>query len=295
MAGFSRKLPASMGLQQRVDLAAQLEVVAARAVQIGLTRVVVTHLCGFVEDRLHALWFGAHRPLSFRLRVIRAQDSATSGGRIVPRPRSFFLRGRIVLGGSTADRATRGHMPSGGWPCAPRCPAPRRPLRSVSPAKYRSFTTSATAGSSAARRSRASSSASRSSDGSSAARSIRSRSIRPSAAAMAEPALAAGVLDQDPPHGFGRRGEEVPASIPGTLGVAADQAEICLMHQGGRLESLPGRLVREPLRGQAAQLVIDHREQVARRLRVALPDRLDQARHVGAVVLMRHRPVPRST
>ena len=69
----------SMGLQQRVDFAAQLEVVAARAVQIDPTRVQVPHLCGFVEDRLNALRLGTHR-MSFRMRVIRAQDSTKSGG-----------------------------------------------------------------------------------------------------------------------------------------------------------------------------------------------------------------------
>ena len=78
--------------------------------------------------------------------------------------------------------------------------------------------------------------------------------------------LAAGTLDQDAAHGLGRRGEEVAPAVPaGVLGT--DQAEIGLMHQGGRLERLAGLLPGQPLGGQFPQLVIDQGKELLGRPR----------------------------
>ena len=90
--------------------------------------------------------------------------------------------------------------------------------------------------------------------------------VYPAAVAAAlEPVSPPGVLDQDPPHGLGRRGEEVAASVPGPVGIDADQPQVRLVHQRRGLERLPGRLPRHPLRGQPPQLVVDQGQQLASR------------------------------
>ena len=59
------------------------------------------------------------------------------------------------------------------------------------------------------------------------------------------------------------------------------------MDQGGGLERLPGLLLRQPLRRQPAQLVVDQRQQLLGGLRVALLDVREDAGHV------RHRQARR--
>jgi hypothetical protein len=71
--------------------------------------------------------------------------------------------------------------------------------------------------------------------------------------------LAAGVVDEDAAHGFGRRGEEVNASVPGLLRVGTDQLEIRLVDEGRGLEGVPGPLAGEASCGQPPQLVVDQR------------------------------------
>jgi hypothetical protein len=51
--------------------------------------------------------------------------------------------------------------------------------------------------------------------------------------------------------------------------------------QGRGLQRLAGLLVRQPLRGQPAQLVVDERQELLGRVGVALVDRGQDARHVG--------------
>ena len=70
--------------------------------------------------------------------------------------------------------------------------------------------------------------------------SDRARSL----AAVLPGLLAAGVLDQDPPHGLGRGGEEVAAALPALDPFRVDQSQVRLVNQGRRLESLPGCLLR---------------------------------------------------
>src|SRR5262249_43632476 len=80
------------------------------------------------------------------------------------------------------------------------------------------------------------------------------------------PGLAAGRVDQDAPHGLGRRRKEVSPAVPDPVRVAADQPQVGLMHQGRGLERLTRRLAGQLLSSQAAQLVVDQREQRAGRL-----------------------------
>src|SRR4051794_7275756 len=76
-------------------------------------------------------------------------------------------------------------------------------------------------------------------------------------------ALAAGVLDQDAPHGLGRGGEEVAAAVPAGV-LVSDESEVGLVDQGGRLERLAGLLVGQLLDRKLPELVVDQREQFGR-------------------------------
>jgi hypothetical protein len=49
--------------------------------------------------------------------------------------------------------------------------------------------------------------------------------------------LAAGVLDEDAPHGLGRRGEEVTASVEAVI---PDQPQVRFVDQGGSIEGVAG-------------------------------------------------------
>ena len=73
--------------------------------------------------------------------------------------------------------------------------------------------------------------------------------------------LLAGALDEDAAHGLGRGGEEVPPAVPVLGQVAADQPEVGLVDQGGRLERLARVLAPEPRGGELAQLGVDEREE----------------------------------
>jgi hypothetical protein len=57
--------------------------------------------------------------------------------------------------------------------------------------------------------------------------------------------LPPGGIDEDAAHGLGGGGEEVIAAVEALL---ADQAQVGLVDQGGRLEGVSGRLLRQ-LRG----------------------------------------------
>ena len=108
--------------------------------------------------------------------------------------------------------------------------------------------------------------------GSTSARSTRSRS--PPALG---PALRRALLDEDAAHGLGRRGEEVAAAVPAPGRLVADQPEVGLVDQGRGLERLARLLLRQPLGGELAQLVVDQRQELLGRLRVALLDGREDA------------------
>ena len=97
---------------------------------------------------------------------------------------------------------------------------------------------------------------------------------------MLETFLAASVFDQDPAHRLRGRGEEVGAAVPLRLGIFADEPEIGLVHQIGRLEGLPRGLASEPLGGQLAQFLVDQGQELLGCLQVALLDRREDLRDV---------------
>jgi hypothetical protein len=74
-------------------------------------------------------------------------------------------------------------------------------------------------------------------------------------------AASPGVIDQDPAHGLGRDGEEVPAILP-EHPVLIDQAEEGLVHQGRGLERVIGALAAKLAGGDRAQLRVDERHQL---------------------------------
>ena len=81
-------------------------------------------------------------------------------------------------------------------------------------------------------------------------------------------------------HGLGRGGKEMAATVPllGLLDI--DQPEVGLVDQGGRLQRLAGRLLGQLPRRQPPQFVVDQRQELLGRLRVALLDGGQDARDV---------------
>ena len=93
-----------------------------------------------------------------------------------------------------------------------------------------------------------------------------------------------GSVDEDAAHGLGGGGEEVPAAVPVLGLLAAQQPQVRLMHQRGRLQGLAGPFVGQPLGRELAQLVVDERQQLLRGVRVALFDGSQDLRDIGHVV-----------
>jgi len=87
-------------------------------------------------------------------------------------------------------------------------------------------------------------------------------------AAMFEPFLAPGILHQDAANGLGGGGEEMAAMVPVLAVGCADQPEVSLMNERGRLQGVARRLVGQPSGGETAQLFVDEREQVGSSLAV---------------------------
>ena len=90
--------------------------------------------------------------------------------------------------------------------------------------------------------------------------------------AVLGPPLATDVVDQNPPHCFGGGGKEMPAAIPVLTLFTAHEPQIDLVHQRRRLERLARRLLRHLLGGQSPQRIVDQRQQLLRRVRIALLD-----------------------
>src|SRR5262249_35436204 len=73
--------------------------------------------------------------------------------------------------------------------------------------------------------------------------------------------------------------EEVPTAVPAGLGATrAGQSHKGLVNERRRLERLARRLLSQPLRRHAAQLVVDQRPEIGRRLGVAFVDGGQQGR-----------------
>src|SRR4051794_27062111 len=103
-------------------------------------------------------------------------------------------------------------------------------------------------------------------------------------ATMPRGRLAAGGVDQDDAHGLRGRGEEMTAT--GELAIA-DEPQVRLMDQGRGVERLARLLVRQPLGGQLAQLIVDQGQELLGDLRVA---GLDGREDAGDVVHGRRSP-----
>ena len=88
--------------------------------------------------------------------------------------------------------------------------------------------------------------------------SAKSLNIHPPSPAALLPPFAAGVLNQDAPHGLGRGSEEVFAVLPVIL-PGADQPQVGFVNEGRGLERLARSLLGELLRRELAQLLVDER------------------------------------
>ncbi len=99
------------------------------------------------------------------------------------------------------------------------------------------------------------------------------------AAGVADARLAPGVLDEDAPHGLGRRAEEVAAAVPRLCIVMTHQAQVRFVDQGRRLKSLAGFLPGETGGGQLAEFLVDQRQEPVGGAGVALFDRFEDPRH----------------
>jgi len=83
---------------------------------------------------------------------------------------------------------------------------------------------------------------------------------------------AASVVHEDAAHGLGTGGKEMAAMVPALLLAVAQQPQIGFVDQGGRLQRLAGCFLGKLLGRQAAQLVVDQRQQLAGGVRIALLD-----------------------
>ena len=88
------------------------------------------------------------------------------------------------------------------------------------------------------------------------------------------------MIDQDAAHRLGGGGEEVAPVAPAVAISRADQAQVRLVDECGSVEGLPRLLVREFRGGEAAQLVVDQRQELRGGVGVAL---LDGGQDVGDV------------
>ena len=72
-------------------------------------------------------------------------------------------------------------------------------------------------------------------------------------------------------------------AVPGPARLVADQADVRLVHQGGRLKSLPRRLPGQALRRKPAQLGVDQRQQFLGRSCVSPADGIENAADLFSV------------
>ena len=99
-------------------------------------------------------------------------------------------------------------------------------------------------------------------------------------AAAFDAAFAPRVLDEDAPHGLGRRGEKVSAVVPFGGRLGADQTHVRLVNQRRRLERLSRCLRGHARGGEIPQLVVHEREQLGGGLAVAGRSGVEESRYV---------------
>ena len=90
-----------------------------------------------------------------------------------------------------------------------------------------------------------------------------------SVATTFESSLVASPVNQNPSHGLGRGGKQMSPVLPLLDLLDVDQPQVDLMDQGRSLEGLAGLFMGQFLGGQPAEFVIDKREKLLGRLRVA--------------------------
>lgn len=101
-------------------------------------------------------------------------------------------------------------------------------------------------------------------------------------AAVADRAFAAGLVDEDAAHALGGGGEKMGAVGPARLLIAAE-AEPDLVDECGRLQGLAGGFAGHLGGGEAAQLVINEREELGGGLRITLIDTLENVGNLAVV------------
>jgi hypothetical protein len=103
----------------------------------------------------------------------------------------------------------------------------------------------------------------------------------PGLTASLVPAPASCPFDQDSAHGLGGGAEEVSPAIPVLLGAVANQPQVRFVHQGRSLKRLAGPFLRQPLSGEAAQLIVDKRQELVGSVWVAGVNGVQDARDIA--------------
>src|SRR5262245_61723004 len=91
------------------------------------------------------------------------------------------------------------------------------------------------------------------------------------------PAFTTRIFNQQAAHGFGRRDEKMSSTVPLPVLVTGDQAEIGLMHKGGRLQRLARLFLSELGGGQLTQFVVNQRQKLRGSCRISPVDRRENA------------------
>ena len=151
-----------------------------------------------------------------------------------------------------------------------------------SPTKNRSLISSALSGSSPANFASASCTRKSSSGPVSMAMSISSRLRRSCGPPRLSRCLRRAWIHQNPAHGLGGGGEEIPAVFPWVVLLGNSQPGF--VNQSRGLQSVSGRLCRHLGGRPAAQLFINQRQEFCGNLRVSFLDSVEQLSDVGGHV-----------
>jgi hypothetical protein len=98
---------------------------------------------------------------------------------------------------------------------------------------------------------------------------------------VADPPPPPGILDEDAAHGLRGGPEEVAPAVPRRRLVSTHEAQVRLMDQGGRLESVARPIGGQPGGGQFPQLVIDEGQEIRGGPAVLTAGGFQQAGDVG--------------
>lgn len=70
------------------------------------------------------------------------------------------------------------------------------------------------------------------------------------------------ILDKNPPHRFGCRAKEMPSAVPVLRLLAIDESQVRFVNERGGLQSLSWLFLGDALSSQAAQFIVDERQQL---------------------------------